>query len=229
MVDEYNPSKWRGFYAPFRIPFHVEDVPSWAIDDEPLVYLCFNEEARPYIDGALKALASELSWEGPKSCVATWVTQFTEILLKEPCDCNTDYGRVHVNWYPLFTTAGGGSVDYQLVTDGNPDYRRCYVMSCSAPPIGDLDVTVHFQDDATDTDCGGNVAQMKITSLPLADFGEYDIYVTDCFDTVTHIHVAQNDYDLTPGEYKSIRFFSSDSAYLSIGFQIRGEYTCIES
>lgn len=84
---EFNANRERGFYAPFPIPFHVEDEPAHQPDEEPLVWLCFNEDYLPYVQGALKALASELTFEGPRSCVSSWVQSMMNLLLKDPCSC----------------------------------------------------------------------------------------------------------------------------------------------
>lgn len=84
---EFNANRERGFYAPFPIPIHVEDEPAHQPDEEPLVWICFNEDYLPYVHGALKALASELTFEGPRSCVASWVQSMMNLLLKEPCEC----------------------------------------------------------------------------------------------------------------------------------------------
>lgn len=94
----FNPNSYRGFYAPFRVPFAVSSSPDKKPGDAPLVALCFNEFWYPYVQGALKALAREETYKGEKSCVQEWVQAGMDLCLTSPGVCGT---VARPDWEPV--------------------------------------------------------------------------------------------------------------------------------
>lgn len=152
----FNPSKWRGFFAPFRIPFTVTGPPDHTPDELPQVALVMNEFWYPYVQGAVKALARPETYSGDIDDVKEWVQAGIDLCSDGPCPYPGG-GGLSPDWYLSpqvdtwvdFSRTDGGQLGTDVFWSGSAFFRTIHVKLLRT---------------SDDTPVGANIVECHVTS-----------------------------------------------------------------
>lgn len=218
------PMDQQGPYIPFEKPV---PVPLVAVDDDPKVYICFNESWLPLVLGALKVLCRPETYLGTDLEINAARASAFELLGRSFTGCPGETPTC--NWH-LGVVMSHGFYDHNAwdnpktgVDFGGVPFIQ-YDLICWSNDVTPPSLEIRGLSNDTLSHVGGQFEHLQISSSSDPAGQAFVATITDCLGgVVVHSDFTPRNYF---GQFQTVDFVAGNTVVFWLKIEISGNWLC---